>query len=871
MAKTKILRPSCRARTSHFSPLLPHDTVKKQSCSKISPNPLPARVETDTQLVLVYDAQRFRSVQQSWGRRWSLHHDMALRQCLRQCRAEADAVLKLLSQHLGLRLGGLVHLGDQGAGGLGHRKHAGELREHAGRVGGQLVKVQVQVRPPLRHVGVLGEVGRGAGDLELVAVPPVQPEPLALHVADGGLVGPRVPRHLEHAVVRVDGILLEVLAVDLDAHRLEAEDVPLGRADLHVEHGLAVGLDRELVEPLVAALHARAEGGALHDVGAATGLLPREQRRHGVLLSQPELEPRVAVVEDGVAADAHWVRRRRRRGWRRQRRRRRRVAGRQVGRVVEASELEVAPAPVGGAVARLDTAVRVAVRIDEGVAVGIRGRRWHGEVGVERQLRLVERVAAVARMLASLVAGVRVCGLLLVARLQVPGLPRLLAVAGRHVGKVEALARRVHQLHLHERVHGQLGRALGALRVVGHQAVTLRPEGDLVLAGAVVDVTVEGLALLPRHRVPVLVDGVRLVRHRVPRRRAVERDLAARAAELDSLRSLHADGGRHVDVEDLDARLLHLDRVLVLILEAEVDGLRALIAHVELQQAAQRRARLPSVEEVAQPATRELVGTAARLLHPLRVLRPRGVVLARRLDHQAHALGHGGHLDVFDPDDLVRLGGRHGARLVQAGLLGVVRAAAHVVLDELGGLELHDLVLARFHRLGRAANLASTAHIALIALAPYAAQTLEGRARRDAHVQVHVSADQRTLAGAWQGLAVPNLTAVDGNILQLLAGGVGGGFGGSGFGRCFVGSFGGGFGGIQCVLFLLRVLQSRPGRGRGVLCQLRPVRALVLVWGPALRREARRCSQLGTNSLLLALEVDLDQLVRRVLGHKFAH
>merc|ERR1719331_937767 len=55
-------------------------------------------------------------------------HDAALRQCLRQCRqvcgAQADTVRDRLALHLGLRLGGLVHLADQGAGGLGHRKGA---------------------------------------------------------------------------------------------------------------------------------------------------------------------------------------------------------------------------------------------------------------------------------------------------------------------------------------------------------------------------------------------------------------------------------------------------------------------------------------------------------------------------------------------------------------------------------------------------------------------------------------------------------------------------------------------------------------------------------------------------------------------------
>ena len=108
-----------------------------------------------------------------------------------------------LALHLGLRLGGLVHLADQGAGGLGHRKGAGQLGEHARRVGGQLVEVQVEVRPPLRHVGVLGEVRGGARDLELVAVPPVQPQPLALDVADERLVGPRVARHLVRVRLRV--------------------------------------------------------------------------------------------------------------------------------------------------------------------------------------------------------------------------------------------------------------------------------------------------------------------------------------------------------------------------------------------------------------------------------------------------------------------------------------------------------------------------------------------------------------------------------------------------------------------------------------------------------------------------------------------
>ena len=111
--------------------------------------------------------------------------------------------------------------------------------------------------------------------------------------------------------MRVDGVLLEVLAVDRHLHRLEAEDVPLGRADLHVQHDLAVRLirvrvrvrvrvrargrvrvrvrarirvrvrvrvrvavrlERELVEPLVAPFHARAEGGAEQRVRAARGL-----------------------------------------------------------------------------------------------------------------------------------------------------------------------------------------------------------------------------------------------------------------------------------------------------------------------------------------------------------------------------------------------------------------------------------------------------------------------------------------------------------------------------------------------------------------------------------------------------------------------
>ena len=109
--------------------------------------------------------------------------------------------------------------------------------------------------------------------------------------------------------MRVDGVLLEVLPVDRHLHRLEAEDVPLGRADLHVQHDLAVRLvrarnrgrgrgrgrvrvrvrarirvrvrvrvrvavrlERDLVEPLVAPFHARAEGGAEQRVRAARGL-----------------------------------------------------------------------------------------------------------------------------------------------------------------------------------------------------------------------------------------------------------------------------------------------------------------------------------------------------------------------------------------------------------------------------------------------------------------------------------------------------------------------------------------------------------------------------------------------------------------------
>eukprot|EP00964_Phaeocystis_antarctica_P014136 scaffold7781_cov57-Phaeocystis_antarctica.AAC.7 len=84
-----------------------------------------------------------------------------------------------------------------------------------------------------------------------------------------------------------------------------------GRPDLHFQHNVnvnvAVGTDCELVEPLISSLHARAESGAQERVLLAGGTAPREERDQLVLFLESELEPVVAIVEDGVTAQADGV------------------------------------------------------------------------------------------------------------------------------------------------------------------------------------------------------------------------------------------------------------------------------------------------------------------------------------------------------------------------------------------------------------------------------------------------------------------------------------------------------------------------------------------------------------------------------------
>merc|ERR1740130_1798586 len=145
----------------------------------------------------------------------------------------------------------------------------------------------------------------------------------------------------------------------------------------------------------------------------------------------------------------------------------------------------------------------VAVAVD----VHVHLSRRAGEARVQRQQGLVERVAARSG------GGQRGAGVV-VPRAFVFLLPRLLPVARRHVGKLEARATRVDELDEHQRTHGLLivGGHVGRDGIVRSLTALLGPERHRVVR-AVEDEPVELGAVSTVYHSLSMVCGVMAVCH----------------------------------------------------------------------------------------------------------------------------------------------------------------------------------------------------------------------------------------------------------------------------------------------------------------------------------------------------------------------